>query len=333
MSASLRTRAVARIHRADVLDDARVAKAAVEDAGCLVVIRARHRPHCRTTQVVVRRDRKLAHFGEILLLELVLELDPVLPGLFERDAKQALKLVGVVAPAFLVASVPGDHLLRRILIRKPRDEARAVEVRVRARLEIDKDTPRRESQWIVEMGVVPDHRAEHHLIVAALRAAHSAAHPGLHEHRTALRPPARGREARHREVVVDQRLGMLRSGGDFAEEDLPPAPVFLGSNVALHHVDQLVVHQRIHALAGGKRLEREGQRRNIEDQRRARRREGVSIAVVFEILQQDGRGLRRFPAENASLPRERVRKRAHRVRLEVAQGIVIKEVEILCLDP
>ncbi len=79
--------AVARVHCADVLDDARIAKAAIENAGRLVVVRARHRPRYRPRQSLVRRDRIFAHLGEVLPLELVLEFDPVLPGLIQRYAK------------------------------------------------------------------------------------------------------------------------------------------------------------------------------------------------------------------------------------------------------
>ena len=46
------------------------------------------------------------------------------------------------------------------------------------------------------------------------------------------------REARNREVAVEERFGILRLGGDLAEEESPPAPVLLGRNVALHDVDE-----------------------------------------------------------------------------------------------
>ncbi len=322
-------RAVARIHRADVLDDARVPKPPVQDSGRLVVVRARHGACCRPPQFSMRRNRELPHLGEILLLEFVLELDPVLPGLLERKSEQAQKLVRVIALAALIALVPFDDLLRRIGVRKPRNEARPVQIGVRAGLEIDQDTAGREAQRIVEMGAVPDHRPEHHLVVAALRASQPAAHPGLEEDRAALRPPARGREARRREIAVENRFGILRLRGDIPQKEPTPAPILLGSDVALHHVDQLVIHQRIHALAGGKRLERERQRRNVENQQAARRCIGVGVSVVGEILQQHGRGFRRRPPEHATLPREGIGECTHRVRCEEAQGIVIMEVEIL----
>ena len=40
------------------------------------------------------RDRILANLFEIAPLELVLEGDPVLPGLLDRDAEHVLELVG-----------------------------------------------------------------------------------------------------------------------------------------------------------------------------------------------------------------------------------------------
>ena len=122
----------------------------------------------------------------------MLELDPVLPGLIKRKAKQALELVRVVAFAFLVAAVPVDDLLGRIDVREIGDETRSIEVSVRARLEVDKTPRETQTQRIVEMGVVPDHRPEHHLVIPALRAAQSAAHPGLEEDGAAFQRTSAG---------------------------------------------------------------------------------------------------------------------------------------------
>ncbi len=102
---------------------------------------------------------------------------------------------------------------------EPGEEARAVEVGVRADLEVDHDAARGEPQRIVEVRVVAHHGPEHHLVVAALRAAEAAAHPGLQEDRAALDVPARRGEARDRQVAVEQRLGVLRLRRDLAEEE------------------------------------------------------------------------------------------------------------------
>ena len=69
---------------------------------------------------------------------------------------------------------------------EPGEEAGAVKVGVRADLEVDADAPRFKSERVVEAGTVAHHRAEHHLVVAALRAAEAAAHPRFQEHRAAF---------------------------------------------------------------------------------------------------------------------------------------------------
>ena len=139
------------------------------------------------------------------------------------------------------------------------------------------------------MRVVAHHRAEHHLVVAALRAAQAAAHPGLHEHGAAFEVPARRREARHGEVAVEQRLRVLGCGRTLPRKRRRQRRSASRRDVARRHVDQLVVHQRVHALAGRKGLEGVGQRRDVEEQRIARRRGRDGVAVVGEVLQQDGR--------------------------------------------
>ena len=184
---------------------------------------------------------------------------------------------------------------------------------------------RRKTQWIVEVGVVPHHRPEYHLVVAALRAAQPTAHPGLHEYRRALQVPARGRIARDRQVAVEQRFWVLPLGGDLAQEETSPTPIFLGRDVVRRHMDHLVVHQRVHALAGRERLERVGQRRHVEDEHAVRHRKRVGVTVVAQVLQQDNRRLGWRPTEHLALPRKRVGERAYRVRHEVIQGIGVVE--------
>ncbi len=209
-------------------------------------------------------------------------------------------------------------------VREPGEEAGAVEVGIRPDLEIDPGCRARRAPAGRRSG-----RRRAPSPGTPSRRSRPARGPARRPSRSPGRPRRpreyqRGRrEARDRQVAVEQRFGVLRLGGDLAEEESPPAPILLGRDVALHHVDQLVVHQRVHALAGGERLERVGQRRDVEDERAARRGEGVRVAVVGEVLQQDGRRLGRHPAEHPALPRERVGERAHRVRHEVAQGIVV----------
>ena len=82
--------AVPRVERADVLDDAGIPKRAVQDAGRLVVVHARNRAERARDKLALWRDRELADLREIASLELVLERDPLLPRLLQRQAEYLL---------------------------------------------------------------------------------------------------------------------------------------------------------------------------------------------------------------------------------------------------
>ena len=145
----------------------------------------------------------------------------------------------------------------------------------------------------VEVCVVANHRAKDHLVVAPLGAAEAAGHERLQEYGAALRIPARRDESGRGQVAVEKRLGMARLRGDLAEEEPPPALVLRGRDVALHDVNQFVVHRRVHALGRRARFEGARQRRDVEDQRASRSRVRVRIAEVGEVLEQDRRALGR----------------------------------------
>ena len=201
--------AVARVERADVLDESRIAKRGVDRPGLLVEVHPRNRSHRMTGERAIRRDRILAQLREVRALQFVLELDPILPRLLERQPEHLLKIVRVVARAIVVTSNPGDDLFGRIRVGEIREEARAVEIRVRRDLKVNLDAARHEPERIVEVCVVAHHRAKHHLVVAALRATESPVHPRFHEHRAAFGIPPRGGEAGDGQVAVEQRFGIL----------------------------------------------------------------------------------------------------------------------------
>ena len=324
--------AIARIHRAHLVDHPGIAERAVERAAGLVVERARGGADGAFGEVSLRGDRELAHFLEVAPLELALEGDPVLPPFLERESEHLQEVVRVVTPAAFVAPQPCQHFLRRLAVGEPGEEAGAIEVRVHADLEVAAHAARDEPERVVERRFVAHHRAKHHLVVATLRAPQPAAHPGFHEDGAALVVPARGREARHREVAVEERLRILRPRGDLAQEEAAPRPVLLRRDIAGRHVDQLVVHERIHALAGGKGLEGARERRDVEDEEVARCGNRRGIAVVRKILQQHRDGLVGSPAEGALLPLERVRERAHRMRHEKPEVVEVDELQVLRID-
>ena len=325
--------AVAHVQCGDVIDDARVTHAGVEDAARFVEIRARDRAHRGGCEVALRRDRMLANFGEIAALELVLEGDPVLPGPLERDAEHLLELIGVVAAAALVTTQPGDDLLGRVGVGEPGEEAPAVQIGVGAALEIDAGAARHEAERVVEVRVVAHHGAKHHLVVAALRAAEAARHPGLHEHGAAFQIPARHRESRHRQVAVEQRLGMARLRRHLAEEEAAPAPILARREVGRRDVHHLVVHRRVHALVARVGLERIGHRCDVDPQERLGRRRDARVAIVGEVAQPHGRPLRGLPAEDPALPVECVAERARGVRNEEVQARVrIEQTQLAGVD-
>src|SRR5439155_16662243 len=121
---------VARIQRADVLDEPRIAKSRIDRPVFLVVIHPRYRAHRAADQLAIGCDGILPNLGQVLTLELVLEDDPVLPGLLERQAEDFAEVVRVIARASIVAPKPRNNFFGRIGVREVSGESRAVEIRI-----------------------------------------------------------------------------------------------------------------------------------------------------------------------------------------------------------
>ncbi|MCU0769896.1 MAG: hypothetical protein MUD07_11280, partial [Burkholderiaceae bacterium] len=136
MSDDLAHRPVARVDGADVVGGAGSAKAAIQDSRSLVEVDARNAAERTLDEPAMRRDREPPDLGQVGALEVVLEGNPPLPGVFERDAEHEAELVRVVARAALVAAHPLEHVLGRPGERQPGHEARAVEVGIGAGLEV-----------------------------------------------------------------------------------------------------------------------------------------------------------------------------------------------------
>src|ERR1700752_2687830 len=105
---------------------------------------------------------------QVLALKVVLEVDPAVPGFVERQAKYLLELIGVIAATAGVTAPPSEQPLRSIGDGQVVHEARAIEISVRAGLEVDLGALGYQSQRVIELRAVLHHRAEHHLVVAAL---------------------------------------------------------------------------------------------------------------------------------------------------------------------
>src|ERR1700751_1034647 len=112
----------------------------------------------------------LAHRLQIMLLEFVLEVDPLVPGLIERQAVYLLKLIGVITPTACIASPPVEQPLRAVSQREVIHESRAVEVIIGPSLKVDLVALGGKPERVVELGTVVHHGAEDHFVIAALRA-------------------------------------------------------------------------------------------------------------------------------------------------------------------
>ena len=99
----------------------------------------------------------------------------------------------------------------------------------------------------------------------------------------AFQVPAWDAQARHREVVVEDRLRVLLRLPRLAAEELAPAQVARVGDVHVGEMHGLVVHRRVHALAARQGLERVTGRGDEQGHAVARRGTGAGIAVVREV--------------------------------------------------
>ena len=285
-----------------------------------VVERARDRPQRIRCHIGMRCDRVLPHRREVGLLKRTLVLHPCAPGLLERHPEDLAELCGVVGAAVLAARDPFDQLLGRMAARQPGHEPRAVEIGVRLHLKVDLRAFGDESQRVVERHVIANHRAEDHLVVAALRASHAAGHPRVDEHRDALVIPPRRGDARSREVPVENRRRVIGRGRDLAAKQ--SAEGAIGSRRLIHRddVNQLVVHQHRHPLVRRDGLEGEVERRDLERHDVARDRPGRRVAGVGEIREQHRDRIGQRELEEFLLELQRVQEGARGVGHQVAFG-------------
>ena len=169
------------------------------------------------------------------------------------------------------------------------------------RLEIDLGALRHETQRVVERHVVSDHRAKDHLVVAALRAAEPAGHPGVDEDGDALVIPPRRRRPRRGEVpstaaTPDARRSARPCPGTAPEHPIPPDGL-----VHRHDVHQLVVHQRRHPLVGGNRLEGEVERCDLNRHQVARHGAGRALPASEKSARRTVMGSSRIVPEQPAL--------------------------------
>ena len=257
---------------------------------------------------------------EVLLLKAVLPVDPRMPGTAERPTVDLLEVTRVISAAPLLPLDPVDQLLRPIGVRQPGHEAGAVQIRIDLQLKVDLRPFRDQAEGIVEPRVVADHRAEDHFVVAALRASHTAGHPGVDEHGDAFVIPARRGDPRRGQVHVENAFGLVGDRVHLSPEQTAEHPVAPCRLVHRRHVHQLVVHDRVHPLVGGDRLEGETEGGHLDHHGAARHHRDTGIPPVLEIGEQDGDVRIGFVAKQLRLERERIEEGAHRVGDQVGFG-------------
>ena len=218
-----------------------------------------------------------------------------------------------------MARRPLDQLVGRVLVREVGHEPRAVEVRVHLDLEVGLRAFAREPERVVERRLVLDHRAEHHLVVAALRAPEAGRHPRVDEDGDPFRVPPRRRDARRRQVEVEDRLRLLVDRIHLPEEQLAERQVASRRAVHRRHVHQLVVGDHQQPFVRRQRLEQEVERRHLDLHRVARDRRRPGVAVVLEVEDQDRRLLARRELEQLLVEGERVEDGLRRVGREKRQ--------------
>ncbi len=245
-----------------------------------------------------------------------------------------LELDGVVGGAAGVAAEPLGHLLGRSGQGQPAEEAGPIEVVVDAHLEIHGRALGLQAERREEPGVVTHHRAEHHLVVGALGAAEAAGHPGLHEDGAALKVPARHIHPGGGEVVVEDRFRMVLQRHGLAVEQAPPEGVRVVPDVHGRHVDRLMVHQGVEALARAEGLEGLAERGDVHQDGVVGRSPRGRVAVVGEILEQD-RGLVPWrPTPLLLLEGHGVQEAAGDVGRQIGLGRVeVEQPQVLGLDP
>ena len=214
-------RAIPPVNRHEMRQLPRVLHAHIQMSSVRGDVAARYGTEILMREVVDIRKRMLAHGPQVLLLEAMLPVDPLVPGLIQRQAKYPLKIIGVIAPAVGLAPPPVEQALRPVVKRQVVHEARPVQVSVGASPEIDLGAFRNQAERVIEFRLVAHHRPKRHFVVTALGAAHSPAHPRLHEYCAALLVPPRSGVARHGKVVVEQGLGMRRVDVDLAVKQPP----------------------------------------------------------------------------------------------------------------
>ena len=126
---------------------------------------------------------------------------------------------------------------------------------------------------------------------------------------------------------------MLLQRHRLARQEASPVRVLAIPNVHRCDVSKLVIGQREETLAGGERLHRQRQRRDVEQHRIIGGGARGGVAVIAEILEQDGGPVPRFPVEFLFVEGERIFDRPGNIGRQIGlDRVEIEQAEILGLE-
>ena len=313
------------VHRAKKADLTGKTERGDQRIGLFIDIAARHRPQSLGAEMGHLGQGVDGQPGEVGALEQALVGEPTSPGPVERGAEYVTELGGVETGAALVSAEPFDQPIGPIGQRQPAVESRAIEIVVDPDLEIDRCAFALQPERRIEAVAIADLGAEHHFVIAALRAPQPARHPRFEKHRRAFEIPARDIVSRGSEVIVENRLGVFLDRHRLAVEKFPPARVLPVPHVHRRDVRQFMVDQREEALARGEGFHRDAERGDVEQHRIIGRRARRGIAVIAEILEQHRRPVPRLPVEPLLVRRQRIFDTARDIRCEI--GLDRVEIE------
>ena len=120
---------------------------------------------------------------------------------------------------------PVDHHLWGVDIGQVAYEPRAIEIRIGANLEIDLGALGDQTERVIEVGAVTNHRTEYHFVECALRSSQATRHPGFGKHGNTLEEPARTGFSRCGEILIPDRQGVIRCRRDLATKQLTVAKI------------------------------------------------------------------------------------------------------------
>ena len=254
------------------------------------------------------------------MLELALERDPIGPGVRERSSVHLFEVRRIVGAAVFLPPHPFHQPVRSVRVGQPHHETGAVQIRVDLELEVDLGAFRHKAERIVEVGAVAHHGAEDHLVVATLGASDATGHPGVDEDGDPFVIPTRRGHAGRGQIHVENRFRLFADRIDLAPEESAEHAIAPRSLVHGGHVHQFVVHDRVHPLISGDRLERKAQRGDLHHHRAAWDHGDPGVAVVLEVREQHGDVLIGLVAEQLGLEGERVEEGPDGMRDEVRLG-------------